>query len=101
MTDVYGPFSLEVTAREIKEAIALGYKGFALTVDGVYLGKRERDLRLAMAESGDDDEELTGGLSTGISYVNAHSNSATTSSGSQLTLPYDRPVYRKFSWTSA
>lgn len=65
----YGSFSLEVTEREVKEAIALGYKGFALTVDGVYMGKRERDLRLAAAESGDDDEESNGGISATRSYV--------------------------------
>ncbi|EIM91213.1 uncharacterized protein STEHIDRAFT_152872 [Stereum hirsutum FP-91666 SS1] len=75
---IYAMTDLEVTAREVKQAVALGYKGFALTVDGVYMGKRERDLRLAAAESGDDDEESNGGIS------------ATRS-----------PVYLKFSWTSA
>ncbi|KAJ7761963.1 FMN-dependent dehydrogenase, partial [Mycena maculata] len=60
---IYAMSDLDVTAREIKQAIALGCKGFALTVDGVYMGKRERDLRLAAAQSGDDDEEGGGGVS--------------------------------------
>lgn len=64
--------SLSVTEREVKQAISLGYKGFALTVDGVYMGKRERDLRLAVEESGDDEDEdgsAGGGISATRSCV--------------------------------
>ncbi|KAJ4375341.1 hypothetical protein N0V83_002427 [Neocucurbitaria cava] len=67
---IYAMKDLEVTKREIKQAIASGYKGFALTVDAIYVGKRERDMRLSIAalksESDDQDEEDSG-LSGGIS----------------------------------
>ena len=42
---IYAMTDLKVTEHEIKRAIELGYKGFALTVDAVRVGKRERDLR--------------------------------------------------------
>lgn len=41
---------LAVTEREIRQAIASGYRGFALTVDAIQVGKRERDMRLNIAE---------------------------------------------------
>lgn len=48
---IYAMKDLEVTKREIKQAIASGYKGFALTVDAIHVGKRERDMRLSIAAS--------------------------------------------------
>ncbi|KAF4765782.1 hypothetical protein HAV15_003074 [Penicillium sp. str.  len=47
---IYAKANLEVTEKEIKRAIELGYKGFALTVDATRAGKRERDLRMEAAE---------------------------------------------------
>jgi L-lactate dehydrogenase (cytochrome) len=52
---IYAMSNLEITKEEIKQAVKLGYKGFALTVDAVRGGKRERDLRANIAE----DEELS------------------------------------------
>ncbi|KAF7555690.1 hypothetical protein G7Z17_g2003 [Cylindrodendrum hubeiense] len=82
---IYAMTDLEITKREIKEAIASGYKGFTLTVDAIKVGKRERDMRLNIAESvvpgpGDDDEDF--GLSGGISVTRPN-------------------VYSKFDWVSA
>ncbi|KAJ5869867.1 hypothetical protein N7455_004808 [Penicillium solitum] len=48
---IYAKANLEVTEKEIKRAIELGYKGFALTVDATRAGKRERDLRMEAAEA--------------------------------------------------
>ncbi|KAF2712814.1 FMN-dependent alpha-hydroxy acid dehydrogenase, partial [Pleomassaria siparia CBS 279.74] len=69
---IYAMKDLAGTEREIKQAIASGYKGFALTVDAIHVGKRERDMRLSIATSegdsnglNDDDEDS--GLSGGIS----------------------------------
>lgn len=47
---IYAKTDLEVTEKEIRRAIELGYKGFALTVDAIRGGKRERDLRMEAAE---------------------------------------------------
>ena len=46
---IYAMQDLAVTEREINQAIASGYKGFALTVDAIRVGKRERDMRLSIA----------------------------------------------------
>lgn len=46
---------LEVTEKQIKEAVRLGYKGFALTVDAIRAGKRERDLRMAIVDTEEDE----------------------------------------------
>jgi L-lactate dehydrogenase (cytochrome) len=54
---VYPMTDLTVTEREIKRAIDLGYKGFALTVDAIRAGKRERDLRITISETEEDDGE--------------------------------------------
>lgn len=48
---IYAMRDLSITEREIRQAIASGYKGFALTVDAIQVGKRERDMRLNIAES--------------------------------------------------
>lgn len=47
---IYAMKDLSVTEREIRQAVASGYKGFALTVDAIQVGKRERDMRLNIAE---------------------------------------------------
>lgn len=58
---IYPKTELEVTEREIKRAIELGYKGFALTVDAIRAGKRERDVRLKLSNldhsEGDQENE--------------------------------------------
>ncbi|EAU37315.1 predicted protein [Aspergillus terreus NIH2624] len=66
---IYAMNDLSVTEKEIKQAIALGYRGFALTVDAIWSGKRERDLRLSV-DGGDDsdvdqDEEANDGFASG------------------------------------
>ena len=43
---IYALEDLSVTEKEIKQAISLGYRAFALTVDANRVGKRERDVRL-------------------------------------------------------
>ena len=47
---IYAMSDLAVTEREVKQAVKLGYKGFTLTVDAIYAGKRERDLRVSFEE---------------------------------------------------
>lgn len=47
---IYAKGNLSITESEIKEAIRLGYKGFALTVDAVRAGKRERDMRMTLKQ---------------------------------------------------
>jgi L-lactate dehydrogenase (cytochrome) len=57
---IYAKSDLKITEQEIKNAVALGYKGFALTVDAIRAGKRERDVRTSIAEDeylGADEEE--------------------------------------------
>ncbi|KKK21934.1 hypothetical protein AOCH_000177 [Aspergillus ochraceoroseus] len=53
---IYAMRDLAVTEKEVKQAVALGYKGFALTVDAIRPGKRERDMRLGLDEIEDDDD---------------------------------------------
>ena len=47
---IYAMSDLAVTEREIKQAVVQGYKGFALTVDAIRAGKRERDMRMGLEE---------------------------------------------------
>ncbi|KAE8327007.1 FMN-dependent dehydrogenase [Aspergillus sergii] len=60
---VYVRSELGITPQEVKQAVHLGYKGFALTVDAVRAGKRERDLRVSISQcspkgtNSDDDQE--------------------------------------------
>ncbi|KAG2416739.1 hypothetical protein HFD88_007955 [Aspergillus terreus] len=54
---IYAMNDLSVTEKEIKQAIALGYRGFALTVDAIWSGKRERDVRLNVDDGDDSDED--------------------------------------------
>lgn len=56
---IYAMTDLEITEKQIKEAVRLGYKGFALTVDAIRAGKRERDLRVAsLGTEQDEDDDL-------------------------------------------
>lgn len=54
---VYAMTDLEVTEKQIKEAVRLGYKGFALTVDAIRAGKREQDLRMATVDTEEDEDD--------------------------------------------
>jgi L-lactate dehydrogenase (cytochrome) len=57
---IYAMTDLTITEKEVKHAISLGYKGFALTVDAIWAGKREFDVRAGLSETeadDDDDEE--------------------------------------------
>ncbi|KAL4783698.1 oxidoreductase [Aspergillus varians] len=57
---IYAMTDLAATEKQIRQAVRLGYKGFALTVDAIRAGKRERDLRVSLAANDDgaeDDEE--------------------------------------------
>ncbi|KAJ5580010.1 oxidoreductase [Penicillium hispanicum] len=80
---IYAMRDLTVTEKEIRQAVASGYRGFCLTVDAIHVGKRERDMRLVISESDssgvqDEDDGLSGGVSV------------------------NRPaVYADFTWTSA
>jgi L-lactate dehydrogenase (cytochrome) len=47
---IYALSDLAVTEKEIREAIELGYKGIALTVDAICAGKRERDVRAGLQD---------------------------------------------------
>ena len=60
---IYAMKDLETTKKEVEQAVALGYKGFALTVDAVHVGKRERDMRMNIAESETDDGSPAGSIS--------------------------------------
>ena len=60
---IYAMSDLRVTEREVRRAEELGYRGFALTVDAVRMGKRERDLRLSIEEE-DENERTKGGISS-------------------------------------
>ena len=42
--------NLGITEKGIKHAVELRCKGFAVTVDGIRMDKRERDLRLIIEE---------------------------------------------------
>ncbi|KAL4879448.1 oxidoreductase [Aspergillus karnatakaensis] len=59
---IYAMKDLKSTERQVRRAVELGFKGFALTVDAVWAGKREGDLRANIAEEeegefGDEDDE--------------------------------------------
>ncbi|KAB8215086.1 FMN-dependent dehydrogenase [Aspergillus novoparasiticus] len=73
---IYPMEDLSVTEKEIKDAIDLGYRAFALTVDAIHVGKRERDLRLIIKEEEelganqeDDDTGFSGGPTVPRSQV--------------------------------
>lgn len=48
---IYAKSDLSITEKEVLRAIELGYKGFALTVDAIRGGNRERDRRMEVAEN--------------------------------------------------
>ncbi|KAH8698969.1 oxidoreductase [Talaromyces proteolyticus] len=52
---IYALSDLSTTEKEIRQAINLGYKGFALTVDAIRAGKRERDVRVGLQEEPNDE----------------------------------------------
>ncbi|KAB8214637.1 FMN-dependent dehydrogenase [Aspergillus novoparasiticus] len=72
---IYAKSDLSITEKEVIRAIELGYKGFALTVDAIRGGNRERDRRMAVAEyeaghligdegaDEDEDKPVPGGIS--------------------------------------
>ncbi|CAI7640891.1 unnamed protein product [Penicillium pancosmium] len=70
---IYARSDLEITTQEVKQAVKLGYKGFALTVDAVRAGKRERDLKVSIAKreqngmgvDDDEDDDFAGEPSVG------------------------------------
>ena len=43
---IYPKANLEISEKEVREAVANGYRGFCLTVDAIRVGKRERALRV-------------------------------------------------------
>lgn len=45
---IYAMRDLKITEREVRQAVEQGYKGFALTVDAIRPGKRERDIRTGL-----------------------------------------------------
>lgn len=53
---IYAMTDLSVTEREVRRAVELGYRGLALAVDAVRMGK-ERDSRLNVV--GEEEEELS------------------------------------------
>ncbi|RAQ51221.1 oxidoreductase [Aspergillus flavus] len=75
---------LSVTENEIKQAIALGYRAFALTVDAPRAGKRERDVRLTIEEEASDltEGDEDNGFASGPTIARSH-------------------LYTKFDWKSA
>ncbi|KAM0811540.1 putative Cytochrome b2 [Seiridium cardinale] len=58
---IYMKADLKISEQEIRNAVALGYKGFALTIDAIRAGKRESDVRASLSEEAmqqnDDAEE--------------------------------------------
>ncbi|KIX03826.1 uncharacterized protein Z518_07379 [Rhinocladiella mackenziei CBS 650.93] len=83
---IYAMADLVVTEREIKRAIELGYRGFALTVDAIRAGKRERDLRTRLSEAEEIEEGRGEEESEGFAKEPA------------VTRP---PVWSSFDWVSA
>ncbi|GKZ35530.1 cytochrome b5 domain-containing protein 1 [Aspergillus brasiliensis] len=73
---IYAMEDLSVTEREIKQAISLGYRAFALTVDANRVGKRERDVRLIIEEEeeerGEDNEDEDNGFASGPTVSRSH-----------------------------
>ncbi|KAJ5990755.1 hypothetical protein N7522_010962 [Penicillium canescens] len=54
---IYAMTDLAITEQQVIKAVELGYKGFALTVDAIRSGKRERDLRASSFNANLDDAE--------------------------------------------
>lgn len=47
---IYAKTDLSISEDEIRHAIVRGYRGFALTVDAIQAGNRERDIRHGLEE---------------------------------------------------
>lgn len=54
---IYAMTDLAITEKQVKQAVESGYKGFALTVDAIRPGKRDRDLRASYCEADEKLEE--------------------------------------------
>jgi L-lactate dehydrogenase (cytochrome) len=54
---IYAKADLPKTAEEVQSAIQLGYRAFALTVDAIWAGKREDDLRARTENDEKDDTD--------------------------------------------
>ena len=67
---IYAKSDLRETEKEVREAIKLGYKGFALTVDAIRAGIRERDLRVSLAEQSVDDVAIEDEDDEGNNFAN-------------------------------
>ncbi|KAL5341756.1 FMN-dependent dehydrogenase-domain-containing protein [Aspergillus crustosus] len=85
---IYAMNDLEVTERQVKRAVKLGYKGFALTVDAIWAGKRERDLRANLDTSDEGDDE----------YDKTESEDSNYSNGPTVARS---PVWPNFDWPTA
>lgn len=57
---IYAKSDLSVTEEEIRQAEKLGFKAVALTVDAIWPGKRERDLRAQLDEEDESEDETEG-----------------------------------------
>ncbi|KAH7137835.1 oxidoreductase [Dactylonectria macrodidyma] len=91
---IYAKSDLRESEKEVREAIELGYKGFALTVDAVRAGIRERDLRVKSDEQLADDTSAEG-----ESESESESDEANDfANGQTVKRP---PVWTEFSWDSA
>ncbi|KAJ9646938.1 hypothetical protein H2204_000630 [Knufia peltigerae] len=85
---IYAKTDLTASEHEIKLAIQRGFKGFALTVDAIRAGNRERDVRHGIEEF----EEVSEGTAD-------NSDDFTTPDGGISAIR--APVYSSFDWDSA
>ncbi|KAL2825059.1 oxidoreductase [Aspergillus cavernicola] len=85
---IYAAADLAVTEEQVKRAVQLGYKGFALTVDAIWSGKRESDLR-ANSLLDDDDED-----------AGEEEEEEDTTFAKEPTVKRP-PVWSRFNWVSA
>jgi L-lactate dehydrogenase (cytochrome) len=56
---IYAKADLPKTAEEVQSATRLGYKAFALTVDAIWAGKREDDLRARIQHDDEEDSDAS------------------------------------------
>lgn len=72
---IYAASDLKVTEAEVHQAVACGYKGFALTVDAIRAGKRERDVRMGLEDDDNSDieeDEDEDGFASGPTVTRPH-----------------------------
>ncbi|KAF3011544.1 Cytochrome b5 domain-containing protein 1 [Neopestalotiopsis sp. 37M] len=86
---IYPKSDLRISEQEVRDAVAHGYKGFALTVDAICAGKREYDMRVAIAE----EEEMEADESVGQDGESENHQREPT-----IKRP---PVWFEFDWVSA